>query len=90
MFQKIVLFSGLLLLASCQSEVCECADQWLEMTNALKAAEAKGQSIDKILKKYEKPLNKCENMDANKTAAEKEQMLEELRSCESYKKIGKE
>jgi hypothetical protein len=29
-------------------------------------------------------------MDANKTAAEKEQMLEELRSCESYKKIGKE
>jgi hypothetical protein len=66
MFQKIVLFSGLLFLASCQSEVCECADQWLEMTN------------------------KCENMDANKTAAEKEQMLEELRSCESYKKIGKE
>ncbi|MDP4596796.1 MAG: hypothetical protein NWS92_07475 [Crocinitomicaceae bacterium] len=90
MFQKIVLFSGLFFLASCQSEVCECADQWLEMTNALKAAEAKGESIDKLLKKYEEPLNKCENMDANKTAAEKEQMLEELRSCESYKKIGKE
>jgi hypothetical protein len=29
-------------------------------------------------------------MDANKTAAEKEQMLEELRACDSYKKIGKE
>jgi hypothetical protein len=29
-------------------------------------------------------------MDANLTAAEKEQMLEELRACESYKKIGKD
>jgi hypothetical protein len=27
-------------------------------------------------------------LDANKTAAEKEQMLEELRACDSYKKIG--
>jgi hypothetical protein len=88
MFQKIALFSGLLFLASCQSEVCECADQWLEMTNALKEAESKGEPIDKLLKKYEEPLNKCENLDANKTAAEKEQMLEELRACDSYKKIG--
>ena len=60
------------------------------MTNALKEAESKGQPIDKMLKKYEGPLKKCENMDANKTAAEKEQMLEELRACDSYKKIGKE
>jgi len=90
MFQKTVLFSALLFLASCQSEVCECADQWLEMTNALKEAESKGEPTAKLLKKYEEPLNKCENMDANKTAAEKEQMLEELRACDSYKKIGKE
>lgn len=60
------------------------------MTQALKDAESKGQSVDKLLKKYEAPLKKCEHLDANKTAAEKEQMLEELRNCESYKKIGKD
>jgi hypothetical protein len=75
-------------LFSCQSEVCECADQWLEMTQALKDAESKGKPIDKLLKKYEAPLKKCQNLDANKTAAEKEQMIEELRSCDSYKKIS--
>ncbi|MCE2864681.1 MAG: hypothetical protein ACK5BW_03490 [Flavobacteriia bacterium] len=89
MMYKIALFSCLVL-ASCQSEVCECADQWLEMTQALKEAEAEGKPIDQLLKKYEAPLKKCENMDANLTAAEKEQMLEELRACESYKKIGKD
>ena len=80
--QKLFLIAFVFLLFSCQSEVCDCADQWLEMTEALKAAEAKGESVDKLLKK-------CENLDANKTAAEKEQMLEELRACDAYKKIGK-
>jgi hypothetical protein len=60
------------------------------MTQALKDAESKGQSVDQLLKKYDAPLKKCEHLDANKTAAEKEQMLEELRNCESYKKIGKD
>jgi hypothetical protein len=60
------------------------------MTQALKEAEAEGKPVDQLLKKYEAPLKKCENMDANLTAAEKEQMLEELRACESYKKIGKD
>mgnify|MGYP007020014809 CR=1 FL=1 len=86
---KIALFSCLVL-ASCQSEVCECADQWLEMTQEIKKASEKGVSLDKVLKKYEASMKKCENMDANLTAAEKEQMLEELRACESYKKIGKD
>jgi hypothetical protein len=76
-------------LFSCQSEICECADQWLEMTQEIKKASEKGVSLDKVLKKYEASMKKCENMDANKTAAEKEQMIEELRSCDSYKKIGK-
>ena len=84
-----LLLAVIFLLFSCQSEVCDCADQWLEMTEALKAAEAKGEPVDKLLKKYEAPLKKCENLDANKTAAEKEQMLEELRACDAYKKIGK-
>lgn len=88
--QKIAAIALLLFLFSCKSEVCECADQWLEMTNTLKAAEAKGEPVDKLLKKYEAPLKKCENLDANKTAAEKEQMLKELRTCEAYKKIGKD
>ena len=87
--QKFFLISFVFFLFSCQSEVCNCADQWLEMPKALKAAEAKGESVDKLLKKYEAPLKKCENLDANKTAAEKEQMLEELRACDAYKKIGK-
>ena len=78
------------LLFSCQSEVCQCADQWLEMTQALKAAESKGQPVDQLLKKYEAPMKKCEHLDATKTAAEKQQMLEELRNCDSYKKIGKD
>jgi hypothetical protein len=85
---KIALLACLFL-TSCQSEVCECADQWLEMTNALKNAEAEGKPVDKLLKKYEAPLKKCENLDANLSAAEKDQMIEELRSCDSYKKIGK-
>ena len=76
-------------LFSCQSEICECADQWLEMTHEIKKASEQGVSIDKVLKKYEASMKKCEDMDANKTAAEKEQMIEELRSCDSYKKIGK-
>jgi hypothetical protein len=88
MMYKIALLACLFL-TSCQSEVCECADQWLEMTNALKNAEAEGKPVDKLLKKYEAPLKKCENLDANLSAAEKDQMIEELRSCDSYKKIGK-
>jgi hypothetical protein len=87
--QKLFIISLVFFLFSCQSEVCECADQWLEMTEALKKAESKGEPVDKLLKKYEAPLKKCENLDANKTATEKEQMLEELRSCDAYKKIGK-
>ncbi len=90
MLQKFAFISILFLFVSCQSEVCECADQWLEMTNELKKADAKGKSIDPILKKYDSAMKKCENLDANKTAAEKEQMLKELRACESYQKIGKE
>jgi hypothetical protein len=35
-------------------------------------------------------MKKCENLDANKTDAEKEQMLKELRACDAYKKIGKD
>jgi hypothetical protein len=88
--QKLFIIFLVCFLFSCQSEVCKCADQWLEMTQALKDAESKGQSVDQLLKKYEAPLKKCEHLDANKTAAEKEQMLEELRNCESYKKIGKD
>ena len=61
MFQKIVLFSGLFFLASCQSEVCECADQWLEMTNALKAAEAKGlKNPAKVLSDFRAEIAKLE------------------------------
>lgn len=88
--KKLFIFSLLFSLAACQSEVCNCADQWLEMTQALKKAEAKGQSVDKLLQKYQPALKKCENLDAKMSAAEKEQMLEELRACDSYQKIGKE
>ncbi|MFM8962344.1 MAG: hypothetical protein ACKOGD_00700 [Sphingomonadales bacterium] len=88
--KKIFLATLILTLFSCQSEVCECADQWLEMTTALKKAEAEGKSVDALLKKYEAPMKKCENLDANKTEAEKEQMIKELRACDSYKKIGKD
>ena len=87
--QKLFLISFVFFLFSCQSEVCECADQWLEMTKAIKEAESKGKPVDKILKKYEAPLKKCEKLDDNKTAVEKNQMIEELRSCDSYKKLGK-
>ena len=87
--KHLILFAVFFALFSCQSEVCECADQWLEMTQELKKAESKGEPVDKLLKKYEAPLKKCENLDANKTAAEKEQMLRELRACAAYKKIGK-
>jgi hypothetical protein len=89
MMKHLLFFSLFFTLFACQSEVCECADQWLEMTQALKEAESKGEAVDKILKKYEAPLKKCENLDSNKTAAEKEQMIIELRACDSYKKIGK-
>jgi hypothetical protein len=88
--KKYLIIALVGLLFSCQSEVCQCADQWLEMTKALKAAESKGQPVDQLLKKYEAPMKKCEHLDANKTAAEKQQMLEELRNCDSYKKIGKD
>ncbi len=88
--KKYLIIALVCLLFSCQSEVCQCADQWLEMTQALKAAESKGQPVDQLLKKYEAPMKKCGHLDANKTAAEKQQMLEELRNCDSYKKIGKD
>jgi hypothetical protein len=86
--QKLFFISFVFFMFSCQSEVCECADQWLEMTQAIKKAESNGKPVDKILKKYEAPLKKCENLDANKTAAEKKQMIQELRSCDAYKKIA--
>jgi len=41
--KKYLIISLVGLFFSCQSEVCQCADQWLEMTQALKAAESKGQ-----------------------------------------------
>ena len=44
--QKLFLIAFVFLLFSCQSEVCDCADQWLEMTQALKEAEAEGKPVD--------------------------------------------
>jgi hypothetical protein len=35
----------LVLFSSCQSEVCKCADQWYEMTEALKKADEQKQDI---------------------------------------------
>ncbi|MFM8597071.1 MAG: hypothetical protein ACKOBN_08270 [Flavobacteriales bacterium] len=75
-------------LGSCQSEVCKCADQWYDMTQAIKKAEAAGKPLDEIIKKYDAPIAKCKNLDAKMTAQEKEEMLVELRTCSSYQKLA--
>ncbi|MEY3592104.1 MAG: hypothetical protein RLZZ38_1073 [Bacteroidota bacterium] len=82
-----IIFIGLLLLSSCQSEVCKCADQWYEMTQALKKADAEHKPMDEILKKYDNSIKKCRDLDAKMSAQEKEEMISELRTCSSYQKL---
>lgn len=77
-----------LLLFSCQSEVCKCADDWYDMTQALKKADAEKKNIEPILKKYEQSMAKCRDMDAKKTPQQKEEMIAELKTCSSYQKLG--
>ena len=81
-----------LLLFSCQSEVCKCADDWYDMTmlssSASKKADAEKKNIEPILKKYEQSMAKCRDMDAKKTPQQKEEMIAELKTCSSYQKLG--
>jgi hypothetical protein len=77
-----------LLLFSCQSEVCKCADDWYDMTQALKKADTEKKNIEPILKKYEQSMAKCRDMDAKKTPQQKEEMIAELKTCSSYQKLG--
>jgi hypothetical protein len=85
---SLLFVSFLVLFSSCQSEVCKCADQWYEMTEALKKADEQKQDIEPILKKYETGIEKCRDMDAKMTPQEKEEMIAELKTCSSYKKLG--
>lgn len=87
MKRGILLFTLVIFLGSCQSEVCKCADQWYDMTQALKKADAENKPIDKILKKYDGSIKKCRDLDAKMTAQEKEEMIVELRTCSSYQKL---
>ncbi|MEN9301586.1 MAG: hypothetical protein RL264_15 [Bacteroidota bacterium] len=90
--KKVILsFSAAaLLLASCGgSEVCNCADTMLEMSKEMKAAKGDFSQYEKIGKKYEADMKKCEKLGEGKSEDEKKKMEEELKACDSYKEMEK-
>jgi hypothetical protein len=57
------------------------------MNQEMRKTEAAGKATESVVKKYEQKIDACYNLDAHMSAPEKEQMLDELRECDSYKKI---
>jgi hypothetical protein len=90
--KKIILsFAALsLVLASCGgSDICNCADTWLEMSKEMKEVKGDFTKIEAIQKKYEADFKKCEKLGEGKSEAEKTKMQEELKNCDSYKEMEK-
>jgi hypothetical protein len=84
-----------LVLASCgKSEVCDCADTFLEMSKEMKAMQDAGTKPEEmaakmaeIETKYKADMEKCQKLDEGKSEAEKKAMEKELKECESFKEM---
>ena len=90
--KKIILsFAALsLVLASCGgSDVCNCADTWLEMSKESIKAKGDFTKIEAIQKKYEADNKKCAKLGEGKSEEEIKKMEEELKACDSYKELEK-
>lgn len=91
MKKNILSISALLIvLASCgRSAVCSCSDSMLEMSKEMKQIKGDYTKIEAIQKKYEVDLKKCTKLEEGKSDEEKKKMLEELKTCDSFKEMEK-
>ena len=91
MKKNILSISALLIvLASCgRSAVCSCSDSMLEMSKEMRQVKGDYTKIEAIQKKYEADLKKCTKLEEGKSDEEKKKMLEELKTCDSFKEMEK-
>lgn len=83
----LTIFIGL---SSCGgSEICNCADTYLEVTKEYKEAGTDSNKFNAIEEKYKEDLATCEKLSVGKTPEELMKMQETLKECESFKEMQK-
>jgi hypothetical protein len=68
------------------TEVCNCSDIYLEITNEAKAANGDQKMLDAIQNKYKLDIESCEKIFAEKSQ-DQATIQKELNKCPSYKKL---
>jgi hypothetical protein len=91
MKKNILSISALLIvLASCgRSAVCSCSDLMLEMSKEMRQVKGDYTKLEAIQKKYEADFKKCEKLEEGKSEEERKKLLEELKTCDSFKEMEK-
>jgi hypothetical protein len=86
----LLAFTMFMGLSSCGgSEICNCADTWLEVSKEMKAAGTDAGKFKAIQDKHKEDLAKCEKLGVGKTPEELKKMEVTLKECESFKEMEK-
>ena len=79
-----------IVLSSCGgSEICNCADTWLEVTKEMKAAGTDTDKLKSIQGKHKEDLAKFEKLGKGKTPGELKKMEDILKECPAFKEMQK-
>lgn len=86
----LLAFTMFMGLSSCGgSEICNCADTWLEVSNEMKAAGTDAGKFKAIQDKHKADLAKCEKLGVGKTPEELKKMETTLKECPAFKEMEK-